>query len=169
METNKQNIQNTWLCVFYCTLSICIFRFQFLSISWKSFFSTSAALTYTKIYSLIPKFILKDFTEGIFIFHSHWFIPQCIPKNMAKMHIFKDYEFTPKLSFIPLYILKIFTEGFVHISFRMIYRTFSSLKHGKNVCFLCMFFYFYYYNFFVCWQYFMIYGEIKGEIMCQQN
>ncbi len=32
---------------------------------------------------------MKVFPEGLFIFHSHWFLQHFIPKNMAKMPIFK--------------------------------------------------------------------------------
>ncbi len=57
---------------------------------------------------------MKVFPEGLFIFHSHWFLQHFIPKNMAKMPIFNGKEFvsplhqhwhTPKLRVVFLSIL----------------------------------------------------------------
>ncbi len=63
--------------------------------------------------SILWRFLPRD----LFIFHSHWFLQIFIPKNMAKMPIFKGkvvcfstsaaLTYTKTYSCIPLYIMKV--------------------------------------------------------------
>ena len=70
-----------------------IFKGRFLKMSFFSHsereISTSAALTYTKLSSCIPNYILQVFTQGI-VDNSFraWFIEHFTPKNMEKIDIF---------------------------------------------------------------------------------
>ena len=66
----------------------CFLKMSFFSNSEPKI-STSAALTYTKLSSLIPLYILKVFTEGfVHISFRAWFIEHFFPKNRAKIDFF---------------------------------------------------------------------------------
>ncbi len=94
-----------------------------------------------KLIVVFLSILWKVFPEGLFIFHSHWFLQHFIPTNMAKMPIFKgklvfsplqQHWHTPKLRVVFLSILwRFLPEGFVYISFTLVFTTFIPKNMAK--------------------------------------
>ncbi len=83
---------------------------------------TSAALTYTKIYSFIPVYILKVFTEGFVHMSFSWvyycILCICVCRFSITIHIYKSFfsasaarKYTKIYSLIHIYILKVLLRG----------------------------------------------------------